>query len=83
MLRLTLSDDDLELALTPLQAARAKLAEPVAPRPSVMALLLSVGLAATAALALAATVILGPPATQAQRAEPIGVSSDAAYAPPD
>ncbi len=64
--------DDV-LALTPLQAAKAKLAEPARVREPVGKLLASASLAAVAALLLAATVILGAP-TAGERAGPLDLS---------
>ena len=82
MPRLSLSDDELapdELVLTPLQAARAKLAEPAPVREPVVKLLASVSIAAVAALLLAATVILGAP-TAGKRAGPLDQSGGGAGA---
>jgi hypothetical protein len=73
MPRLVLADD--ELVLTPLQAVRAKLAEPAPVREPVAKLLAAATLAAVAALLLAATVILGAPAA-GTRAGPLDQSRD-------
>ena len=66
---------DEPFLLTPLDAARAKLAEPIPADEPVLRLLFAAALAATTALMLAATVILAMPASDPAGATPPGVAA--------
>ncbi|MEO6340229.1 MAG: hypothetical protein ABIO39_09345 [Caulobacteraceae bacterium] len=70
-----LSASDEPFLLTPLDAARAKLAEPVPADEPVLKLLFAAALAAMTALMLAATVILALPASGPAGATPPGVAA--------
>ena len=66
---------DEPFLLTPLDAARAKLAEPTPSDEPVLKLLFAAALAALTALMLAATVILAMPASGPAGATPAGVAA--------